>query len=72
LPWKKRLSRCSYDRKRKISATSTLSETAPTITEGQMFHSIYYGKNQMPENKKDLTPRRLADCGLYQNFHHTY
>lgn len=37
----------------------------PTISEGQMFHSIYYGKNQMPDNKNDLTEEQIWLLVIY-------
>ncbi|HRS59139.1 MAG TPA: cytochrome c [Bacteroidia bacterium] len=45
--------------KEKYPPPPPFQKRLPTITEGQMFHSIYYGKNQMPENKKDLTPTQI-------------
>jgi len=31
----------------------------PMIADGQIFHSIYYGKNQMPDNQNDLTIKQI-------------
>jgi len=45
--------------KNKYPTPPLFKKRLPTITQGQMFHSIYYGKNQMPENKNDLSKRQI-------------
>ena len=45
--------------KEKYPPPPKFTERLPEISEGQMFHSIYYGKNQMPGNKDDLTEEEI-------------
>ncbi|MBL6963200.1 MAG: cytochrome c [Bacteroidetes bacterium] len=41
--------------KEKYPVPPTFSKRLPNITEGKMFHSITYGKNQMPPNGEDFS-----------------
>lgn len=44
---------------KKYPPPPVLPDHLPTISEGQMFYSIYYGKNQMPRNINDLSKEQI-------------
>ena len=53
--------------KEKYPPPPPFEKRLPLISEGQMFHSIYYGKNQMPDNKNDLTISQIWLIVTYVN-----